>query len=146
MIDDGENAVVPSAFGEARDQIHRYLCERGCIFRDGDFVEGDACSMSEVFVLLALCATLDVRLYPVPHSWPVEPLGYFLDGFVPARMSVEPVMVLVEDHPFELVVRWDGEFFLAIVLETVVTAEVLVFKPLSMGFLGGDKHRFNRWV
>ena len=140
MIDDGENAIVPSAFGETRDQIHRHLCEWGCIFGNGDFVDGNACLVSKVFVLLALCASLDVCLYPVPHSWPVKSPGYFSNGLVSARVSVEPIVVLVEDHPFELVVRWYGELFLVVIPEAVVAVEVLALEPPSLGLLGGDEH------
>ena len=146
MIDDGENTVVPSAFGETHDQIHRHLCEWGCTLGDGDSVGGDACSVSKVFVLLALGTSLDVCLYPVPHSWPIESLGYFSSGLVSAWVSVEPVMVLVKDHPFDLVVWWDGESFLVVVPETAAVVEFLVFEPALVGFLGVDEHRFNRGV
>ena len=48
-------------------------------------------------------------------------------------------MVSVEDHSFELVVRWYDEPLPVVVPEALVGAEVLSFEPLLVGFLGGDE-------
>ena len=139
MIDDGEDAIVSSTHGKARDQIHCYLCERRGIFGDGDFVSGDACSVGEVLVLLTLCAPLDVCFDPGLHSRPVVQGGYFSEGLVSPRVPAVTIVIMVEDHSFELVIGWHDESLLVVVPEAFVGVEVLSFKPPFVGFLGGNK-------
>ncbi len=56
--------------GEAHDEVHCDLCERGGIFGDSDLVKGGAGFMREVLVLLAHSAPFHVLFYPGSRSWP----------------------------------------------------------------------------
>jgi len=63
-------AVKASTLGEACDEVHRNLHERGRIFRDCDFVEWGAGFVHEVLVLLAHGAPFYILLHPGSCSQP----------------------------------------------------------------------------
>jgi hypothetical protein len=74
MVDYGQDAVVASTLGEARDQIHGYLREWQGIGRNCYFVQGGSGFVRKVFVLLAGRAPLYVLLNPLSRPWPIEAL------------------------------------------------------------------------
>src|SRR6266851_7574099 len=55
MVDDGQYAVIASAFRESSDQIHSHLGERGVVGRYRNFVQGGLRPVCEILVLLTDC-------------------------------------------------------------------------------------------
>ena len=70
MIHYHQYAVKASTLGEACDEVHRDLCERGCVLGDGDFVEWGVGFVCEVLVLLAHGAPFYILLHPGSCSQP----------------------------------------------------------------------------
>ena len=62
MINNGEDGIVAFAFGERRNQVHCHHLEWKCFWGHWDFVEGDACSMGQSFILLAYRTPFMLRL------------------------------------------------------------------------------------
>jgi len=79
-------AVEASTLRETRDKVHCNLCERGCIFGDGDFVKWGAGFVCEVLVLLTHGTPLYVLLYPGSRSRPEVVAIDLLNHLVPPSM------------------------------------------------------------
>src|SRR6266851_1487306 len=93
MIHYHQYAVEALALGKACDEIHGDLCERGCVFRDCDFVEGGMRLVCQVLVLLANSAPLHVLFHPGPRSRPVVVAVDLPDRLVPSPVPSPLVFV-----------------------------------------------------
>jgi len=96
VVHNCQYAVKALTLGEARDEVHCDLCERGRILRDSDFVKWGAGFVCEVLVLLAHSTSLDVLLYPGSHLWPEIVAVDLSNHLIPPSMP--PPLVLMP-HP-----------------------------------------------
>jgi len=60
MIDNGEDRVVVVGLGQTNDKVHGYLLEGQCRWIGRDFIHRWASAVSDNFVLLARCTSLNV--------------------------------------------------------------------------------------
>ena len=105
MIHYHQYAVKASTLGEACDEVHRDLCERGCVLGDGDFVEWGVVSMHKVLVLLTDSAPLYILFHPGPCSRPeivvVDLLNRLISSSMPSSFVLVPYS---QDFSFHFVI------------------------------------------
>ncbi len=114
MVDDGQYAVVASAFQKSGDQIHGHLGERGVVVRYRDFVQGGLRFVCEILVLLADCAPFDVALDPGASFRPTETVKDLSGSFVSAWVSRQSIVVGVHDAPLGFFIQRDDCFLVLI--------------------------------
>ena len=72
---------------QSSDEVQGYLLKQECTFWGGDVVQRGACSVSDVFILLAHCTSCHVVHDPRAHPGPPVRVGDLDKGFVLARVS-----------------------------------------------------------
>ena len=87
MVDNSEDGIMTFAFGECRNQIHRYYLEGERFRGNWNFIERNACQVRQHFILLAHCTSFNVIRDPLIHSRPPVGLRHFADGPVSAWVS-----------------------------------------------------------
>jgi hypothetical protein len=87
MVNYGKNGILIVYFGEACDQVHRYLLEWMSIYQGANLVEGDLGVVDKDFILLAGCAPFYILSNPMVHSWPREAVFGLPDCLVSPRVS-----------------------------------------------------------
>src|SRR6266851_4953393 len=97
MINNGQDAVVSSAPGESRDQVHSNLGKGWHIVGYRDFVLGDLYLVREVLVLLTGRASFHILLDPRASAWPAELVQDFPGRLVLPQVHRQPIVVGVHD-------------------------------------------------
>jgi hypothetical protein len=72
VVNDGENAIISSTFGQAGNEVHCYLSEWQGVIWYHDFVQRSFRLVGEILVLLAGCAASHVLFDPLSPAWPVK--------------------------------------------------------------------------
>ena len=93
MIYDGENGVVSIAFGESRDEVHRYVGERFGVNGGRDMEEQGFDVVCQVFVLLTGGASFDIFRDPRFGAWPEVFSVDVSDRFISTRVAIDGAFV-----------------------------------------------------
>ena len=119
MIDNRQDRIIWSIGWQSGDEIQGRLLEWERVVCRGDAVEGNACSMGDIFVLLTYRTSRNVVLDPGAHPWPPVRMGDLGEGFISAGMAGGwGVMQQLQDFVFERLIRGNRQasFFLPAVL------------------------------
>src|SRR6266851_4708568 len=127
MVDDGEYAVVASAFWESHDQVHGHLGEWGVVVGHCDFVQGGLRPVREILILLADRTPFDVALDPGSPARPTETVENLPSGLVSARVSRQSVVVGMHDASSSSLV-WRDDCLLVL----VEPQAPIVYPPLRL--------------